>query len=342
MTSWIRNFRYALRTLRKTPSFAFTTVVLIGLGVGAVTTIFTLVDHVVLRPLPYPSADRLFLVENGSHSGPAVREFREIPSVEKWGFIIQETANLTGEGDPLRITTMEVSRDFFSLFGARPAVGRLFVEEDYGVPSAVILSQGSWERVFGSDPRVVGKTLHVDGEPYTVVGVVGEDFVEPEAVIHRGGGADIWLPLDWSREQLQETGYHVVEAVGRVAEGASLADVEAGIERAVEHLAEVYPEESLDAHGEIGYDLPLAPLQEITTRPVRRGLNLLLGAVALLLLVACMNVAHLFLARGLGRVREMAVRRALGADTPSLVQQLLVESLVLGAVGGLPPRPTIS
>lgn len=335
MSVWIRNLRYAVRTLKKSPSFTLTTIVLVGLGVGAVTTIFTLVDHVVLRPLPYPSAERLFLVDQGSHSGPTVQEFQEMSSVEEWGIALQETANLVGEGDPLRITQAEISRGFFSLFGARPLQGRLLVEEDFESPSVVVLAPGLWERAFGSDPDVVGQTIRVDGETLTVVGVVSREFSPPEAVFHRGDQADVWIPIDWSREEFDRLGYHALEVVGRMAPGVALADVQTELNRVLERLAERHPDEFLDDEGNIGYEFPAAGLQEITTRSVRTGLGLLLGAVGLLLLVACMNVAHLFLARGLGRVQEVAVRRAMGADTPVLVQQLMVESLVLGGIGGL-------
>ncbi len=334
MSAWVRNLRYATRSLRQAPSFTFTVVVLIGLGVGAVTTIFTLVDHVVLRDLPYPAAERLFLVDQGSYSGPSVEAFQEMSSVEAWGITLQETANLVGEGDPLRVTQTEVSRDFFSLFGARPLHGRLLVEDDFQSPSVVVLDPGLWERAFGSDPDVVGKTIRVDGDPFTVVGVVSRDFVPPEAVFHRGERADLWLPMDWSREAFDNIGYHALEAVGRMAPGVSLPDVQVEMDRVLLRMAETYPEQFLDDEGNNTYEFPVAGLQEITTRPVRTGLGLLLGAVGVLLLVACLNVAHLFLARGLSRVQEVAVRRALGADTPSLVQQLLAESLVLGAAGG--------
>jgi putative ABC transport system permease protein len=334
MSAWMRNLRYALRTLRKTPAFALTTVILIGLGVGSVTTIFTLVDHVLLRPLQYPSAERLFLVENGSHSGPMVREMQKMRSVEKWGIVLSETANLVGEGDPVRIQQTEISRDFFSLFGARPQAGRLFVEEDFTATNVAVLSYGLWQRVFGSDEGVVGRVVRVNDAPFTVVGVLSEEFLAPEAVFHGDSGADIWLPLDWGRPALEEVGYHNLQVAGLVSPTATLADVDDEIQRALVRMADRYPEQFRRDDGTLAYDIPPAGLQEITTRPVRAGLNLLLGAVGLLLLVACMNVAHLFLARGLGRVQEMAVRRALGADTPSLVQQLLVESLVLGTVGG--------
>jgi len=335
MSAWMKNVRYALRTLRRSPSFAFTTVVLIGLGVGAVTTIFTLVDHVLLRPLPYPSAERLFLVENGSHSGPTVREFQRMRSVESWGFVIQETANLVGEGDPLRIRKMEVSRDFFPLFGARPALGRLLVQDDFSALNVAVLSSGFWETAFGGDAAIVGRTIRVDGNPLTVVGVLSDDFVPPEAVSHGGRAADIWIPLNWGREELDRPGYHVLEAVGRMAPGVTVEEVDGELAEVLDRLARTYPEQFVDDDGNVGYSFPAASLQEITTRPVRAGLGLLLGAVGLLLLVACLNVAHLFLARGLGRVHEMAIRRALGAETSSLLQQLLVESLVLGVAGGL-------
>jgi len=334
MSAWIKNLRYAMRTLRKSPSFALTTVLLIGLGVGAVTSIFTLVDHVLLRPLPYPAAERLFLVENGSHSGPTAREFQEMATVERWGMVLSETANLVGEGDPLRIRTAEVSRDFFSLFGARPAVGRLLVEDDYLASNVGVLSHALWERSFGADPSVVGRSIRVNDVPVTVVGVVSSDFMAPEALFFGRGGADVWMPMDWSRPELERPGYHNIQIAGLMAPGASLHEVGEEIDRALVRLAERYPEQYLDEDGNLSYDTPPAALQEITTRRIRGGLNLLLGAVGLLLLVACMNVAHLFLARALSRTREMAVRRALGADTPSLIQQLLVESLALGLVGG--------
>ena len=260
MSAWLRNLKYAFRTLRKSPSFGLTTVELIGLGVGSVTTIFTLVDHVLLRPLPYPEADRLFLVENGSHSGPTVR--------------IQQT---------------EVSRDFFSLFGARPAVGRLLVDEDFQAANVAVLSHGLWERVFGGDDSVVGRTIRVDDAPYTVVGVLSSEFVQPEAVFHGDETADVWLPMDWSRDALEGVGYHALEVAGRVAPGATVADVEIEIGRALDRLAQLYPDQFLDEDGNLGYSLPPAGLQEITTRPVRAGLNLLLGAVALLLLVAALT-----------------------------------------------------
>jgi len=173
MSSWNSNLRQASRSLRKAPAFALTTVVLLGLGIGSVTTIFTLVDHVLLRPLPYPAAESLIVVENGSHPGPVFQEFQAMNSVESWGAAMSETANLVGQGDPLRITETRISRDFFALFGARPAHGRLLVEEDFDAANVVVLSHGSWETVFGADPGIVGRNIQVDGASLEVVGVLG-------------------------------------------------------------------------------------------------------------------------------------------------------------------------
>jgi predicted permease len=338
MSSWRTNLRLALRTLRKAPAFTLTTVLLLGLGIGSVTTIFTLVDHVFLRALPYPAQERLILIQNGSHSGPVFQELQNLRSVELWGAAYPRTANLIAEGDPVRVTQASVSRDFFTLFGARPALGRLLVENDFDTPNVVVLGHGIWERVFGSDPQIEGKVIQVStenlDESLMVVGVIDRDFVPPEGLVPAGSSPDLWRPIDWTFEGLQSANMWVLDVMGRLAPGATLADANIELERAAETLGRRYPDARVDREGN-PEPLPAVSLLEGTTQRVRMGLGLLLGAVSLLLLVACMNVAHLFLARGLGRVREMAVRRALGAGTGSLVQQLLVESVVLGSLGGL-------
>jgi predicted permease len=337
MSSWRANLRLALRTLRKAPGFTLTTVFLLGLGIGSVTTIFTLVDHVFLRALPYPAQERLIVVENGSHSGPVWRELQNLESVELWGAAWSNTANVVGEGDPIRITATGVSKDFFSLFGARPAHGRLLVEEDFGASDVAVLDYGFWQSGFGGDPGVIGRTIQVDSRDHRsslqVVGVLDPDFVVPEGVVGAADRPEVWRPMDWSHEGFQRASMWVLDVMGRMREGATLVEVNGELARAAEALAEAWPEDRVDREGN-PTELPALPLQEATTERYRMGMGFLLGAVGLLLLVACMNVAHLFLARGLGRLREMAVRRALGAGTGTLVQQLLVESIVLGAVGG--------
>ena len=331
MNGWGRHFRLAARTLRKAPAFTVTTVLLIGLGVGAVTTIFTLVDHVLLRPLPYPAAERLITVEMGSHSGTLYREFEKLDGMEAWAGGYAETANLTGEGDPIRVEMAMVSERFFSLFGARPALGRLLVRDDFERVEVAVLSHGLWERVFGADPDIAGRTIRVDGVAYDVVGVLTADFEPPQNILPAGTG--IYRPIDWADERLQAIDYHMIEVAGRMAPGVSMDDMGTRLDDLSRAMAEAYPEQRVNRDGD-PYPLPVAGLQDSSVQRVRSGLNLLLGAVGLLLLVACLNVAHLFLARGLGRVREMAIRRTMGAGAPGLIQQLMAESLVIGAIGG--------
>jgi len=183
-----RNLRFALRTLRKSPAFSVTTVVLVGLGVGAVTTIFTLVDHVLLRALPYPDAERLVLIENGSHSGLMFREFEEMRTVDLWAAGQPNDANLIGEGEPLRIVEARVSRDFMKLFGARPVLGRLLLEDDFTAADNVVLSNSTWKRIFGGDLNIIGRSIRVDQAAVTVVGVLDESFVAPNGLVDRSGG----------------------------------------------------------------------------------------------------------------------------------------------------------
>jgi putative ABC transport system permease protein len=332
MMGWGRNLRFALRTLRKAPAFTVTTVVLIGLGVGAVTTIFTVVDHVLLRPLPYPEAGRLITIEDGSFPGPFVRALDDFNSVELWAAATSTAANLVGEGDPRRIEQATVSRDFFSLFGGRPEVGRLLIEDDFDAPGSVVLSHGLWETVFGANESLIGRSIRIDGAPVTVVGVLRAGFEPPRALV--SGAVDVWRPIDWSRPDLERADYWVLEVAGRMAPGVTPADVQGEVDALSAEMARLYPEEMTDRDGN-RLKRPVSGMQDATVQRVETGLNLLLGAVALLLLVACLNVAHLFLARGLGRMQEMAVRRALGAGVGGIARQLLVESLVIGVTGGV-------
>ncbi len=335
MSSWTSDFRLAVRSLRKAPTFTGTSILLVGLGIGSVTSIFTVVDHLVLRALPYPAADRLVSIENGAHPGPVFRELQEkVGSVEMWGARRTRDASLVGEGDPLKVREAQVSREFFALYGARAGLGRLFAEGDYVAPNVAVLSPGVWHETFGSDPQVVGRTIHVDGSPLIIVGILDESFLAPEGSLSGGtSDVDIWRPLDWSDKNLSEITYWALDVTGRLARGRTMSELSGELEQVSRDLAQTFPDERVD---EAGNPIPLPParLQDLTTRRVRSGLELLLGAVGLLLLVACLNLAHLFLARGLGRTRDMALRRVLGAGTSSLVQQLLAESLLVGTLGG--------
>jgi predicted permease len=224
-----------------------------------------------------------------------------------------------------------VSEGFFGLFGARPELGRLLVPDDYRSLDAIVISPGIWESVFGRADDVLGRTLVLDGRPWVVVGVMDRAFMPPEAVT--GRTVDVWQPIDWSDGMFADPRTHLLSVVGRLAPGATPEAAQAEVDLRVQRMAVVTPENWTRRDGTLR-DLPLVPLQEATVgAQVRQGLGLLFGAVTLLLLVACTNVAHLFLARGLARVREMAVRRALGARTRGLAAQLLVESTMVGVLG---------
>ena len=321
--------RQGVRSLAGTPSFTWSVVLLLGLGVGAVTTIFSVVDHVVLRPLPYPAADRLVKMENGSHSAPTFRRFEAMRTVEQWAGIFGRDANLTGGEEPVRLREGQITRDYFALFGGRPTAGRLFVAEDFQGGDGVVLTHGTWRRVFGGDPGVVGRTLRIDGEPRVVVGVMDASFVQPEGL---RTGVDYWRPIDWSDDIYQTDDYHVLQIAGRLAPGATVEQAQAEADAIAARRAEEAPDNYVGREGSIA-GIPVTPLQEATVGAVRRGLGLVLAAVSLLLLVACVNVAHLFMARGVERTREMSVRRALGAGTGALARQLGIESLLVGLGG---------
>jgi predicted permease len=333
MNAIVRGVRVGLRSLSRTPSFTCSTVLLLGLGVGAVTTIFTVADHLFLRPLPYPHADRLVRVQNGSHSFPSLRDFQSMPSVEAWVASSTEEVSLTGEGDPVRLLQARVTEDFFSFFGAGPDVGRLLLPEDFGAADVVVLSFGTWERLWGRDPRVVGRTIRIDGAPVLVAGVLDAAFTQPEVMVD-GVAADLWRPVDRSHPMIEDRGWHTLAVAGRLAPEATIEDAARDAAVVAERRARDVPDQYTRRDGSI-VELPIVSLQEATVGGAREGLNLLLGAVTLLLLVACANVAHLSMARGLARTRELAVRRALGAGTPALAGQLFTESLLVAAAGTL-------
>lgn len=329
MGEWIRGFGLTMRALRKAPTFTGAAVFLIALGVGVVTTVFTVVDHVLLRPLPYPAADRLVYLTNGSHNGATLERMDGVEVFESWTATSTDYVNLARpDGDPLRLLRMEVTPDFFTLFAARPAAGRLLVDGDADDVDVAVLSHPFWRDVFGADPGVVGTAMSVDGRPIEIVGVLSDDFVHPSRL---EGPPHFYRPLDWSNPGFENPGYHAHSITARLAPGVTLEQADQRIDRLEADVAAAFP----DYYTEGPQEWPLVGLHDTTVEDVRGSLLLLLGAVGLLLLVACVNVAHLFMARSLSRTREMAVRRAMGAHTWRLLRQLSAESLLIGLAGGV-------
>jgi predicted permease len=334
--AFARNLGFAVRTLVRSPVFSVTSILLVAIGIGSVTAIFTLFDHVLLRPLPYPSADRIFFIDNGDHSGRLLTEMESLSSADAWAAVSMADVNLIGQGEPLRLRQARVNLGFFEVFGMSAAAGRLLLESDFTAANAVVLSAGAWQRIWGGDPSVVGRTLEVDGAPVVVVGVLDSGFSPPEPLVGNrlGQTPDLWRPLDWSVPQLHQDNFRVLSVAARLSDGSSPARLQQELDALMARLAETYPAYREPDTGR-PQGKPLVPLAEETVSRVRGSLRLLMGAVALLLLVACANVAHLFMARGLARTREMAVRRAMGAGARALLGELIGESLLVGTVGGL-------
>ena len=331
MDSLRQDVRYAIRRLLKSPGFTLVAVLTLALGIGANSAIFSVVNGVLLKPLPYAEPDRLvglyhlFEGHRATMSGPNFTDVRKMSkTLADAAAISRSRVILTGQGEHVRLDGAEVSANLFNVLGVRPILGRIFNDDENqpGHNKVAVLAYGLWQQRFGGDRKVIGKRITLDGMPIEVVGIMPRDFAYP-------AGRVIWTPLEYTEAfTTSQRGAWYLSAVGRVKPRIPIEQVTAEIQTIGKQLAKQYPDSNE------GLDVTAMSLHEAMVGNIRQAVFVLLGAVGFVLLIACTNVANLLLARAATRETEMAVRSALGAGRGRLVRQLLTESAILGAAGG--------
>jgi putative ABC transport system permease protein len=325
LDSLLQDLRYGARTLRKNSGFTAVAILTLALGIGANTAIFSVVNGVLLRPLPYAEPDRLLTIES-SQSLPDLDDIqKQTQSFEALGATTMQRLDYTGGAEPKQVFSINCNADLFRALRTQPALGRLLGANDdrFGAPGVVLLSHAFWTRQFGADPNIIGKSIPLSGNSYTVVGVLPANFWIP------GPLGDVYASLRVVYPAAaQARGVHFLTTYLRLKPGVTMAQAQSEMVRADESLAQAYPDYNQDRHRH------LVPLLEEVVRDSRAPLLILFGAVGLVLTIACVNFANLLLARGASRQREIAIRSALGAGSRRLLAQMLVESTMLSLAGG--------
>jgi putative ABC transport system permease protein len=346
MDTLFQDIRYGVRTLLKTPGFTAVAVIALALGIGANSAIFSVVNAVLLRPLPYTNSERLVMlwatnpslhlgIDNLPASAANYAEWRDqSQAFEHISALTSINFNLTGAGEPERIAGARVSSSFFQLMDVSPKMGGAFsAEEDQpGNDLVVIVSHGLWQRRFGADPDIIGKPLTLNGQSYTVIGIMPAGFRFPSAAdlpayMELQPQTDLWAPIALTAEQIAKRGDHNLSVIARLKQSVTVEQAQTELSNIARRLEEQEPQAK-------GYGVNVVSLNEQLAGSIRPALLVMLVAVAFVLLIACANVANLLLARSAARQKEIAIRTALGASRSRIIRQLLTESMLLSIGGG--------